>query len=97
MHDFGEGMIRFVIKNDDIAFALISPKFWIEACLLNSRIDSFYDLANKPSPNFSDEKIRQKGNYSTHQRGRQNFGLLNIYLLLIGDKVPEKTFTLPFF
>jgi hypothetical protein len=41
MHDFGEGMIRFVIKNDDIAFALISPKFWIEACLLNSRIERF--------------------------------------------------------
>ncbi len=62
MHDFCEGMIPFTITNVNRAFALISPEFGIDACLLNSPIESFqycfYDIANKPSANFSDEKIK---------------------------------------
>jgi hypothetical protein len=93
MHDFLEGVAPFSITNVNRAFATISPEFGMDAKLLNSRINtfqfSFYDLGNKPSAKFSDEKIRQKGNYSTKQRAGQNFCLLNMYTLLIGDKDPE--------
>jgi hypothetical protein len=96
MHDLLEGVAPFSITNVNRAFATISPEFGIDAELLNSRINtfqfSFYDPGNKPSSKFSDEKIRQKGNYSTKQRAGQNFCLLNMYPLLIGDKVPEGNF-----
>jgi hypothetical protein len=56
MHDFCKGMIPFTITNVSRAFALISPEFGIDACLINSRIESFqycfYDIANKPSEIF---------------------------------------------
>jgi hypothetical protein len=41
MHDFCEEIISFTITNVYRAFALISPEFGIDACLLNSRIEKF--------------------------------------------------------
>ncbi len=44
MYDFSEEIISFTITNVNRAFALISPEFGIDACLLNNRIEKFQNI-----------------------------------------------------
>ena len=78
MHDFLEGVIPFMIKL--LLKELNSlPNSKISAELLNRRISlfhySFNDLANKPSPQFTNEGNKKLGNYLTKQRASQNWCL----------------------
>lgn len=87
-HDFLEGTVSFVTKIVLRNFVLQGK---MDASLLNRRIKNFQysqnDLANKPSPRFTDVALRQKGNYNTKQRGAQNWCLARMLPLLIGDLV----------
>jgi len=93
MHAFQEGVVSFSIKLTLHNFLVNSPGFRINASLINDRIKlfkySFSDLANKPSPKFTDEGIRKRGNYSTKQNASQNWCLIRMLPFLIGDLVPE--------
>ena len=100
MHDFLEGVAPFSIKLVLRALNVNHPELGITASFINERINlfqySYYDLENKPSAKFTDDIIKQIGNYSTKQRASQNFCLINVLPFLIGDKIPEgnKYFTL---
>lgn len=87
-HDFLEGTVSFITKMMLRNFVLAGK---LDASLLNRRIKNFQysqnDLANKPSPRFTDVALRQKGNYNTKQRGAQNWCLARMLPLLIGDLV----------
>ncbi|XP_032798525.2 uncharacterized protein LOC116935302 [Daphnia magna] len=92
MHDFLEGVVPFMIK-------LFLRQLYscgttkISAAELNRRIVlfhfSFYDLSNKPSPKFTDAGIRKEGDYLTKQRASQNWCLIRMFPLLVGDLIKE--------
>ena len=92
MHDFLESVVPFMIKL--LLKELNSlPNSKISAELLNRRISlfhySFNDLANKPSPKFTNEGIKKLGNYLTKQRAAQNWCLARMIPFLIGDFLAE--------
>lgn len=92
MHDFLEGIVPFIIKL--VLFVYVTNSHYkITADLLNSRLQrfafSFYDQSNKPSPKFKTNLLRKKGNYNTKQRASQNWCLIRMLPLLIGDLIPE--------
>ncbi len=93
MHDFFEGDVPFIITISIREMLLKHPEFGLSAALLNSRIKFFKysrcDLSNKPSPRFTDEALKKYGNYSTKQRAAQNWCLIRMLPLLIGDHIPE--------
>ncbi len=92
MHDFLDGVVLFMIK-------LFLRQLYscgttkISATEINRRIllfhFSFYDLSNKPSPKFTDAGIRKEGDYLTKQRASQNWCLIRMFPLLVGDLINE--------
>ena len=89
-HDFLEGTVSFTIK---VSLRELFLKGVIKADTLNRRVKTFMysasDSCNKPSPRFTDEGLRQVGNYNTKQRGAQNWCLIRMLPLLIGDLVEK--------
>lgn len=92
MHDFLEGVIPFIIKLCFREF-VIDGSYNFSASTLNDRLKrfqySYYDSSNKPSPSFNTAQLRQSGNYKTKQRAAQNWCLMRMLPLLIGDLIPE--------
>lgn len=90
MHDVLEGLVPFIVK---LSLREFQSRLGITAELLNSRISHFKytrkDQSNKPSPKFTSENLRQEGNYNTKQRASQNWCLIRMLPLLIGDKIPR--------
>lgn len=90
MHDFLEGVVPFIIMLVLRYFAT-SDKYRLSAQEIISRLKrfgySYYDQKNKPSPRFTDPLLRQETNYSTKQRAAQNWCLISILPLLLGDLI----------
>ena len=90
MHDFLEGIVPFTIK---LALREFKSQSLISAEILNQRIRLFKyarrDLPNKPSPKLTNESIREERNYNTKQRASQNWCLIRMFPLLIGDLIKE--------
>lgn len=90
MHDFLEGIVPFMIMLVFRQFS-IDGKYCFLAGELNKRLIrfsySYYDKKNKPSPKFNDFLIRKRGNYSTKQRASQNWCLIRMIPLIIGDLI----------
>ena len=88
MHDFLEGNVSFVVK---LVLRYLYFKDAVKAETLNRRIKTFLysesDSCNKPSPRFTDEGLKKEGNYNTKQRASQNWCLVRMLPLLIGDLV----------
>lgn len=90
MHDFLEGVVSFIVMLVLRHFAT-NDKYKLSAKELNRRLKkfaySYYDLKNKPSPRFTDPLLRQEKNYNTKQRASQNWCLISILPLLLGDLI----------
>lgn len=90
MHDFLEGIVPFTIK---LALREFKNQSMLSAEVLNKRIRLFKyarrDLPNKPSPKFTNENIKEERNYNTKQRASQNWCLIRMLPLLIGDLIKE--------
>lgn len=87
---FLEGIVPFIVK---LVFRDFSqnPNYVFSAGELNNHLKrfgySYYDKRNKPSPKFTDALIRKRGNYSTRQRASQNWCLIRMLPLIIGDLI----------
>jgi hypothetical protein len=95
MHDFLEGVVPFMIKL--LLRELYScPTTRISAAEINCRLQlfhvSFYDLSNKLSPKFNDAGIKKEGYYLTKQRASQNWCLVRIFPLILGNLIKEESF-----
>ena len=97
MHDVLEGAGPFCLKNCLRHWILnplplTAPSLHFSAELLNRRIQKFhygfYDLKNKPSARFTQQNLREQGNYSTKQRAAQQWCLLRMFPLIMGDLIP---------
>lgn len=90
MHDFLEGVVPFILK---LALREFQSTFGITAELLNRRIKLFNytrtDKSNKPSPKFTNDGLRERGNYNTKQKGAQNWCLIRMFPYLVGDLIPR--------
>ena len=89
-HDFLEGTVSFTVK---VSLRELFLKGVIKADTLNRWIKTFLysasDSCNKPSHRFTDDGLRQVGNYNTKQRGAQYWCLIRMLPLLIGDLVEK--------
>jgi hypothetical protein len=90
MHDFLERVVQFIIMLVLRYFAT-SDTYRLSAQEIISRLKrfgySYYDQKNKPSPRFTDPLLRQEKNYSMKQRAAQNWCLISILPLLLGDLI----------
>jgi hypothetical protein len=48
------------------------------------------DSSNKPSPKFTQENLREQGNYNIKQRATQTWCLIKNFPLIFGDLIPRK-------
>lgn len=93
MHDFFEGIGPFVFKLCARFWCLVKKEYGITAEMLNRRIQNFhygkYDSKNKPSSKFTDDMLKERGNYSIKQRAGQSWCFLRNFFLIAGDVIPD--------
>jgi hypothetical protein len=94
MHDFLEGVVPFILKLVLRYFVLNAKEYGISAKVLNDRIRMYSygssDSSNKPSPRFTQENLREQGNYNIKQRAAQAWCLIKNFPLMFGDLIPRK-------